>query len=680
MQKFDSEFESLMKVIKDSCDDEDKGIYSQQQALLRKNELWYHGLQHVYWDSTFSDWVSPNTFSYPFGDTETKRGVDDYYDYILNIIKANGDSFIAALALTMQKVIFPPADVNNPNDIATAKAYNKISELIDIHNSVNFIWIYSLYLKWTQGVVGYYTYIDSNEKYGTYSVPKYESDDSGNLRITEINEQARNRVLIEPYGLINFKIPIYNKYERDISYLSLREDHDYTLLQEIFDDDEIHPSDGEGKYYRSPTSYTIGYESNQINNLTTLERIWIRPNRFRVIKKTSNKIYQQIRDKYPDGFKLTYAGKKLEAVDEEPLDQHWSLSRSGTTSHLISDPSCQSLLSIQDMKNTIANLSIDIIEHSIPEVFADTDVLNFDEYGKIESAPGFIFKAKHPPNMKSLGEGFYSLPKTQLTPTIGAFNSELDQEAQFLIGNNPSVWGGSMGNRVPGEEYSQARASSLQRWGLVRNELCDLWQRTKVQSVKLFVKNMADTESFTIKQGSQYLTTYINRHELTGQVGDVEPQKIDSFPMTAEEKRAWLMQLMKLNSQEITAILMHPSNRQELVQLFSFDGLHIPGSNQELKQLIEFGNLSQNFPKDNDTPSIIPDYDVDDHTLHAQVLRTILASETGIDLKKNKPEEYLNCILHLRLHIQAESQQMKKPYGSLPAGYPANTSAKSAQE
>lgn len=682
MPKFDSELETFITTIKDNCVNEDRGIYSEQQSLLRRNELWYHGLQYLYWDFSAGDWATFPSLNYPFAE-DTRRGTDDYYDYVINIMQAHGETFIAALSAEIPSVVFPPADMNSPDDISTAKAYNKISEMLDIHNPAKYLWIRALFTKWNQGMVAIYGYTDTDEKYGTVKVPKYVNDPTGKLVLHSIEKQPKTRVLFDIKGTIDFKIPYYAKTEDAVSYLVLTDDQDYTLMQEIFDDDDIQPSgSGEGsRQYRLPTNYTVGLEAgNDLNNLVTVQRVWVKPYRFRIIKKTSPRIYKNLMDKYPSGALFTYVGKKLKDIEEQNLSDHWTFSRSGTSSHLTSDPKCSSILPIQEITNTVGNLSVDILEHSIPETFATPEALNFDEYGKIETAPGFIYKANIPPGMKSLADAFSSPPKAQLSPSLAQYTQELETTAQFLIGNNPAVWGGSMGSRTPASEYSQSRAQSLQRWGLVYHEMKDLWTRAKVKGVKAFVKNMSDTEKFTTKKGNQSLTVYIERHAMTGEVGDVTPDDMQMFPMTAEQKQEWLMKLLELKSPEIEAFLMHPSNREVLAQLLAFPGLHVPGSGNRLKQLIEFTLLSKQKPVDDTTPSIQPDFDVDDHTLHAAELRTLLVSETGLELRQKNPLGYLNNILHLRLHVKAEQAQMQKPYGASAPGHPAPTTAKSSQE
>jgi hypothetical protein len=211
-EKFDSELEKFVKTIKEHCDNEDRGIYNQQLALYRRNELWYHGLQFIYWDYVNRDWAVPPSLNYPFGSvTNEDNGVDDYYDYIVNIIKAHGDNYIAALSADIPTTLFPPADTDIPNDVSTARAYNKLSELIDNYNPVKYLFTKLLFTKFIQGIVGIYTYPDTNEKYGTYNVPKWIKSENGELQEVGQETVPKTRVLVEVEGPLTLKFPYYVK-------------------------------------------------------------------------------------------------------------------------------------------------------------------------------------------------------------------------------------------------------------------------------------------------------------------------------------------------------------------------------------------------------------------------------------------------------------------------------------
>lgn len=683
MKKFDTELELAVNIVKQHCDREDKSKYQEVTALLRRNELWFHGNQQIYWNFANGDWATPPSLSPFFNGTNDERGMDDCYDYVINILKANGNSFISALSAQIPTTIFPPADTNNENDIATASAYNKISELIDNYNPINYLFMKLIFIKYIQGTVAIYTYPDSDKKYGTYQVPQYNKNTNGQHEYQGQIEVPKTRVLFDILGSINCKFPYSTKNQADMGYLQSYSDQHYALMQDIYDDDlgEIKPRQGsEGKFDRAPTSYLIGLEPNVSPNLVTVTRTWIRPWMYRIIQEKSPQLYKDMKKDYPTGLYSVHVEKKLCELLDQDLDSRWTLSRSGTTSHSLSDPACQPLLHIQEMKNTIANLSIDIIEHGIPETFADPDVLDFDQYGQNETKPGMITKTKGTrPGMRNIGEAFFTLPKTQLNPSIAGFNATLDQEAQFVFGNNPAIFGGSLGNRVPGEVYEQSRAQGLKQWGLDWNEIVDVWKRAKMKAVKIFVEYMADKEQFTKQQSNgRPITVYIERHELQGKIGDTEPQVSEAFPMTAEQKKAWLMQLIGLQSPVIESFLTDPSNREAVADLLSFPELKVPGANQVLKQLIEYSQLSNSVPVGPNQSSVPIDFDVDDHTVHANIIRNLLADEPGIDLKEKNPQAYLNCLYHLKAHLVAEQSQMQRPYGSSVPGVKSDSTAISA--
>lgn len=678
MPEFDKEFEKFANVLKEHCDHENKAQYKQTVAILRRNELWFHGNQFIYYNYLNNDWVNPPSLTNPFGVQNDERGTNDFYDYIINILRAHGENFISVLSSQIPTTIFPPADVSIANDISTARAYNKIAEMIDNYNPISYLFMRLLFIKFIQGPVAIYVYPEQDEKYGKYKVPKYGKNEDGKLELQSYEDVSKTRVLIDIFGPDTVKFPFYVKSQSDMGYIQQHSDIHYALMQEIYDDDKIQPNQGQGRDDRSPTNYTVGLDYEENKNLVTVSKTFIRPWMYRIIKQTSTQLYRDFLKEYPSGMYQVHCGKKLEEVEDMDLDSRWTISRSGLSSHLLSDPECQPLIHIQDIKNTLINLSMDIIEHQIPESFADPSIINFDQHGRIEAAPGYITQTKGmPPGLTSLKDGFFSLPIPQINPGIEAIDAKIDQMGEFVSGDNPAVYGGNMGNRVPGEVYSQSRGSSLQRWNLTWNEIVDVWKRSKVKAVNLAIKHLSEKESFTSKKQGQFITTYIERHELTGQVGEVSPQVSEAFPMTAEQKRNWLVQIISQakNFPEITAILSDPENRETISDLLGFSELYVDGTDQRLKQLIEYQQLSESEPISKDQPSVPIDFDIDDHNVHIRILRKILSTEIGMELKDKKPTSYQNCLIHLRNHLQAAQSQMQKPYGDSIPGVKAPSSA-----
>ena len=97
-----------------------------------------------------------------------------YYDKPVNVYRAYLESIIAALSVTVPPITCYPDDADNPLDVTTAKAGDKIAELIFKHNDAPLFWLHALFVFCTEGMTACYTYPNADEKYGTYKEKKYE--------------------------------------------------------------------------------------------------------------------------------------------------------------------------------------------------------------------------------------------------------------------------------------------------------------------------------------------------------------------------------------------------------------------------------------------------------------------------------------------------------------------------
>ena len=68
---------------------------------------------------------------------------------------------------------------DNVLDIQTAKASQKINELLDKHNDATLFWLHGLFTYVNQGQTFCYNYTDEDFDYGSYSEPKYENEEIG---------------------------------------------------------------------------------------------------------------------------------------------------------------------------------------------------------------------------------------------------------------------------------------------------------------------------------------------------------------------------------------------------------------------------------------------------------------------------------------------------------------------
>lgn len=167
MKKYSKEIQDLLKSVVDECDGEDRTVREAQIRSWRRYKLLWDGFSRVWYSETAHDWRIH---------TETEGTDQGAYDQPINVFRAYLESIIAALSITVPPIKCFPDDADNTLDLATAKAGDKIAQLIYRHNDVTLLWLHALFIYCTEGMTACYVYSKSDEKYGTYEEPEYKED------------------------------------------------------------------------------------------------------------------------------------------------------------------------------------------------------------------------------------------------------------------------------------------------------------------------------------------------------------------------------------------------------------------------------------------------------------------------------------------------------------------------
>lgn len=157
----------LLRTVVDEFDKEDESIRERQVRQWRRLKLYWNNLSQHYWSDSSRDYKI-------FDGTES--GDQGYYDKPVNVFKAFLETIIAALSIQVPVISCSPDDADNPLDISTAKAGDKIATLIYKHNNVVFLWLHALYIYCTEGLIACYSYSHKDKAYGTYKVKKFEDE------------------------------------------------------------------------------------------------------------------------------------------------------------------------------------------------------------------------------------------------------------------------------------------------------------------------------------------------------------------------------------------------------------------------------------------------------------------------------------------------------------------------
>lgn len=706
----DDELKKCLKFITDKVEKEDSWVRKQQIKLWKKNEEFWHGVQFIFWSESKQDWISPSETRWFEQEEGREEAEGPFYDFVINIYKAHGESIIAALSSQVPAVRFPPDDANNPDDIATSRTFSKISDLILRHNKSKIMMLRALLTLWNQGNVFAYIAPKTDKAFGLNQTPIWkeglacpqcgtvvpnpkkedEESEAGNeqtagltcqtcagvpLQPTAIldgyDKAPKSRVLIDLYTPLFVKVPYYAIEQKDFGYLRLGVDKPIAYLKAMYPwiRDDIERDYKEGaqfeKLARTPSSYNSYSRIDETLDLTTLYRYWLRPWQFEMLPDEDEESREKLKEMFPDGCYCAYIGDTYAESRNEDMDKYWTVGKAGLSQFIHSDPLGQSLIPIQEITNVLTNLTLETIEQGIPSMFADSDTLNFEVYSRHEARPGMVYPVKGKPG-KSIGDSFFTQDRATLSKEVPMFAKQLEQMGQFVTGAFPSIYGGIQDAKTrTAAEYNMSRQMALQRLSICWTFLTEWVSRLLERAVHLYVENMVTDDKYTVPDPtteSNYATILIKRAELTGKVGDVESEGSESFPMSAPQKQQLLTHLMEMNNPFLNTALFDPNNRTVMADMLSMPEFEIPGEDQRLKQTREIHQMLQSHQL------VQPEPLIDDNDIHISVTRHFLVSLEGYDLQKTDPQAYQIISQHLQLHTQLQAQLTMAQAGNSPPG------------
>src|SRR5207247_1009146 len=96
------------------------------------------------------------------------------YAKVINVYKATGEVYIGALTSSTPNVRFFPKDADDQEDVVSAKAHSRISELIARHNKAQMLLMKSVFILYNQGLVACYNENKSDTRFGQVEIPIFE--------------------------------------------------------------------------------------------------------------------------------------------------------------------------------------------------------------------------------------------------------------------------------------------------------------------------------------------------------------------------------------------------------------------------------------------------------------------------------------------------------------------------
>jgi len=500
--------------------------------------------------------------------------------------------------------------------------------------------------------------------------PVYDDTKGQQTKQVGSSKKPKNRECLEVYGPLNVKIPAWVREQTQTPYLDLETEESVYAMRALYPEieDLIESAgypDSLEREVRVPTSYRNDFPKD----VCTVQRVWLRPMAY-TARRRDDDARIEIEKAHADGVYVVIINKTIIAeIVSDKLDEHWTISTNPLSETLHAEPIGAPMMPIQDITNELANLTLETIEYGLPEIFASTDVLDFDAYQRQEARPGQISPATLRAG-QTLSQGFHEIQPATLSREVELFADRMTTTAQFVMGTFPSVFGGSMESRGgSAKEYELSKASALQRISNYWIILQEWWAAVMGKSVRSYMKHMQADEKYVQAKGNQFLNVWIRQADLSGEIGEVEPEVNETFPISWAQKRDVILNLMQMKDPNVTAVIVHPENAGLIAQIIGVPELYIPGDDDRAKQLMEIAEMLLQQPQELPGPmgqptvqSTVPiDPELDNHAVEAEICKAWLISEVGQDAKKNTPAWYMNVLAHFKEHKQAMMAMMPPP-------------------
>lgn len=479
----------------------------------------------------------------------------------------------------------------------------------------------------------------------------------------------KSRECIEVYGGLNVKISTYARSMDDVTYLQLSDEINIWKAMHMFPDlrqsfwknGKLQPGGPQliDSWMRASTQY-LGITPE---NICTRERTWLKVESYQYLADDDQ--VKELTKMFPFGLKATMINDEIVEVEADKLEDHWTPTVNPNSNFLQFDPLGNTIVSIQDIIRDLTSLTLQTIEHGIPQTFINPSVVDLDAYGQTETKPGMIFPAKSASG-RPLQDDILTLKTAQLGGEVLPFAEKTMEMGQMTSGALPSLYGGDTSNSSgTATQYTQSRNNALQRLKTVWTVSSYWWKNTFGKVIPAYMKCIEESgdERFVIKNESgDFINVEIRRSELFGKIGSIELESSEELPSTPGQVKEMVMQLLQSPNQVIFQAITDPRNLPVLQRAIGLEDFHLPGSDDREKQLEEIRLLLQaepmTAPNGMQLPSVAIDELVDNHELEAEVCKSFLKSDEGRLAKIENPEGYKNVLLHMANHKDAAMRMM----------------------
>lgn len=643
--------------------------YKQQWYLARRMILkrvlkaheFFKGNQFISFDPESFQWFDALESTLAATDSEGQNL--EMYEFATNFYQMLGFAFVAALSSQVPKTRALPENAEKEEDIATAKAFSTVQEIIERKNEIRSLHKQALLELWLSGCYFRHTrYVVDKDKAGTHKEPSlqisqqvmmparyscptcagttpaqpdqpqqncancnqplsgqdYFPEEMMEIPVAqEFKEVANGMVTMDIYGPMHIDVHPRARTLSETPILNLDIEVSVGVLRSMFPDawDEIKketggmsPENTQEKHARS----IIFSEGSAASNMTadqlpTYSRTWIQPWAFNDIDDRAK--VEKYKKLYPEGVLLCNIGDTFLDAQPAKLTKEWTHAGTVKSKFGMFPPAVgDAAIPVQERINDTGNIT-----HEYMDRLAGGIVLaNQDAIGEAIAGtpllPGRINFVKLPKAQQNqrLADSIVQI-KCELDNNIYNYTDKLVFWMQLLVGTPPQIFGGS------GDPNVQTASGQEQQLSTAMGKLGGFWDECRDENAKAAelavncaADNMNDDWFDVVTDSSgQFRNQYVFLDDMRGSI-HAYPETDQGFPMSHSEISAWWNQLIQYASSGknplANAILDEPANQEQMAIWTGVPGLVVPGREMRNKVMQIIDRLVKEQPQQTAAP------------------------------------------------------------------------------
>lgn len=588
----------------------------------------------------------------------------------INVLGGDCYKFVAVMGQSAPRVKAIADDPTDNEQLGQARDADAVMREAWTKLRVDQKWRMLAFHQFTTGPSYIHTpYVTDRTKYGQSMEPKIEVGEDGLPVQSGVIPYPNGDVELHAYTVLEVSHPYGAKEIEDCGWLQLEfMESKYRLLDAFGNqldqyrdseppDDDMGAASTAASEARDAVSNPSGIGRPKKSTDWRFRQLFCRPVQFQAIKEREpREMFQQ---QYPNGVYIAKVGSVTVLLDDRPMDDEWSVCKTGRGEKIVEDPICKDVVPIQRAINDLGNLALETVLRAIAKTVVDQMLFDRRSLSTNEALPSEVIFTTTA-GLGDISKMIAELPTSRVSDQLMPIMQWLRATMQDIDGIRPELAGGG----APTQTYREAKQRKDQALAQLGPQAQDM-EFCAERIGRNIVRQRARYGTGTIK--SPRKTSFGKRTDVVDQASLTETgwhcEADDNFPITSGDTADKLLAMLK-ESPEVAQLLglLDPMNLERNLQNMQLPDYESPFEDQKRKTLSDIDQLLQAQPIESPPgpdgqpgppqPSIPVDT-YDDHQFVADFLRKWMVSKEGQDEKNASPQGFANVAAFQQAHFQA---------------------------